>query len=258
MGVILYVLVAGCLPFDEPTMPSLFHKIQSADFNFPSYFSPDLRSLIELILVADPKKRASIETIKSHSWYRVEDSFHPTMKSSGLLKEDAKADDTSDVDIADAKPSNPSKTKPTKVSEGKQIMKDEAILVCPPSELRLKKPFRFYSSKETILTDISKLLESIGCEVIVQDGSEQQQKLKVFKVTPRGMIGLTIQIVPSSIVSSSPSRERNNEKSLSASTQDPKKIIEVRRGKGDILEYHRFFCHLINVVLRHLIESVIK
>ena len=34
-GVILYVLLAGFLPFDEPTMTALFRKIQSADFAYP-------------------------------------------------------------------------------------------------------------------------------------------------------------------------------------------------------------------------------
>ncbi len=35
MGVILYVLLAGFLPFDEPSMSTLFSKIQAADFSYP-------------------------------------------------------------------------------------------------------------------------------------------------------------------------------------------------------------------------------
>jgi len=37
IGVILYVLLAGFLPFDEPTMTALFRKIQAADFAYPSW-----------------------------------------------------------------------------------------------------------------------------------------------------------------------------------------------------------------------------
>lgn len=37
MGVILYVLLAGFLPFDEPSMSTLFSKIQAADFSYPRY-----------------------------------------------------------------------------------------------------------------------------------------------------------------------------------------------------------------------------
>lgn len=37
MGVILYVLLAGFLPFDEPSMSTLFSKIQAAEFSYPRY-----------------------------------------------------------------------------------------------------------------------------------------------------------------------------------------------------------------------------
>jgi 5'-AMP-activated protein kinase, catalytic alpha subunit len=40
-GVILYVLLAGYLPFDENTMASLFSKIKSADYEFPDWFSSE-------------------------------------------------------------------------------------------------------------------------------------------------------------------------------------------------------------------------
>ena len=57
IGVILYVLLAGFLPFDEPTMVSLFKKIQSGDFSFPTWFSAGARDLIGSILVVDPTQR---------------------------------------------------------------------------------------------------------------------------------------------------------------------------------------------------------
>lgn len=37
MGVILYVLLAGFLPFDEPSMSTLFSKIQAAEFSYPRF-----------------------------------------------------------------------------------------------------------------------------------------------------------------------------------------------------------------------------
>lgn len=40
-GVILYVLLAGYLPFDENTMAALFQKIKSADYDFPEWFTAD-------------------------------------------------------------------------------------------------------------------------------------------------------------------------------------------------------------------------
>jgi serine/threonine protein kinase len=40
-GVILYVLLAGYLPFDENTMAALFQKIKNADYEFPEWFTAD-------------------------------------------------------------------------------------------------------------------------------------------------------------------------------------------------------------------------
>lgn len=68
-GVILYVLLAGFLPFDESTIVQLFAKIQAADFTYPSWFTPEVRSLLNLMLVADPKERVSLAQIQHHPWY---------------------------------------------------------------------------------------------------------------------------------------------------------------------------------------------
>ena len=38
-GVILYVLMAGYLPFDEQHMSKLFAKIQKAEYSFPAWFT---------------------------------------------------------------------------------------------------------------------------------------------------------------------------------------------------------------------------
>ncbi len=76
-GVILYVLLAGFLPFDESTIVALFAKIQHADFTYPSWFTPEVRSLLDTMLVADPKQRATIAMIKQHSWYQGSAGHHP-------------------------------------------------------------------------------------------------------------------------------------------------------------------------------------
>lgn len=74
IGVILYVLLAGYLPFDENTMAALFSKIKSADYEFPDWFSPEARDLIATILVPDPVKRPRITDLRSHPWMRHADS----------------------------------------------------------------------------------------------------------------------------------------------------------------------------------------
>ena len=74
IGVILYVLLAGFLPFDEGTIMALFTKIQNADFTYPKWFSPDIRALLDQVLVSDPKKRITLTQLRDHPWmqkYRV-------------------------------------------------------------------------------------------------------------------------------------------------------------------------------------------
>ena len=42
MGVILYAMIAGFLPFQAKSTPSLFKKILNLDFSYPDYFSEGL------------------------------------------------------------------------------------------------------------------------------------------------------------------------------------------------------------------------
>ena len=65
---ILYVLLAGFLPFEENTMIALFLKIKNADFTYPSWFSPELRKLLDKILVSNPMLRLTLAELKHHPW----------------------------------------------------------------------------------------------------------------------------------------------------------------------------------------------
>ncbi|KAG5612835.1 hypothetical protein H5410_024116 [Solanum commersonii] len=54
-GVILYVLMAGYLPFDEVDLTTLYAKIDKADFSCPSWFPVGAKSLIHRILDPNPQ-----------------------------------------------------------------------------------------------------------------------------------------------------------------------------------------------------------
>jgi len=68
-GVILYVLLAGFLPFDEKVMSELFRKIQRAEFAYPPWFSKETRFLLGKMLVTDPKVRITLEDVQKNPWY---------------------------------------------------------------------------------------------------------------------------------------------------------------------------------------------
>ncbi|XP_057778562.1 CBL-interacting serine/threonine-protein kinase 9 [Salvia miltiorrhiza] len=69
-GVILFVLMAGYLPFDEPNLMALYRKIQRAEFFFPSWFSSGAKDVIKRILDPNPLTRMSIPEILEHEWFR--------------------------------------------------------------------------------------------------------------------------------------------------------------------------------------------
>mmetsp|Transcript_19019 Transcript_19019/g.56751 ORF Transcript_19019/g.56751 Transcript_19019/m.56751 type:complete len:430 (+) Transcript_19019:73-1362(+) len=69
IGVILYVLLAGFLPFDEATMSALFDKIKRAEFAYPAHFSDGVKVLIDSLLVADPQKRATLTDVQKDRWF---------------------------------------------------------------------------------------------------------------------------------------------------------------------------------------------
>lgn len=73
IGVIIYVLLAGFLPFDESTIVALFQKIQKAEFTYPSWFSEEARSLLNSMLVSSPSDRLSLSQVKEHLWMKWEE-----------------------------------------------------------------------------------------------------------------------------------------------------------------------------------------
>ncbi|KAI0522849.1 hypothetical protein KFK09_005234 [Dendrobium nobile] len=68
-GVILYVLLAGYLPFDEVDLGTLYCKIEKAEFSCPSWFSIGAKSLVHRILDPNPDRRIRIDDIKNDDWF---------------------------------------------------------------------------------------------------------------------------------------------------------------------------------------------
>lgn len=69
-GVILYVLLAGYLPFDEVDLTTLYGKIESAEYSFPAVFPSSAKSLIRRILDPNPDTRIRIEDIRNDEWFK--------------------------------------------------------------------------------------------------------------------------------------------------------------------------------------------
>ncbi|XP_038576671.1 serine/threonine-protein kinase SIK1 [Micropterus salmoides] len=68
LGVVLYVLVCGSLPFDGPSLPALRQRVTEGRFRIPFFMSQDCENLIRKMLVVDPARRISMDQIKQHRW----------------------------------------------------------------------------------------------------------------------------------------------------------------------------------------------
>ncbi|KAL6221396.1 hypothetical protein ACLB2K_009147 [Fragaria x ananassa] len=78
-GVILYVLLAGFLPFQDDNLVSMYRKIYKGDFKCPPWFSSEARRLITKLLDPNPSTRISIAKIMDSSWFKK--SIPKTVKS---------------------------------------------------------------------------------------------------------------------------------------------------------------------------------
>ncbi|KAK5638408.1 hypothetical protein RI129_012703 [Pyrocoelia pectoralis] len=68
LGVVLYVLVCGSLPFDGPTLQALQNVVISGKFRIPYFMSQECEHLIRHMLVVDPDKRLTMVQIAKHRW----------------------------------------------------------------------------------------------------------------------------------------------------------------------------------------------
>uniref|UniRef100_K3WNX6 non-specific serine/threonine protein kinase n=1 Tax=Globisporangium ultimum (strain ATCC 200006 / CBS 805.95 / DAOM BR144) TaxID=431595 RepID=K3WNX6_GLOUD len=98
-------------------------------------------------------------------------------------------------------------------------------------EKRVKRSTQFTSTipAASIMTRLTGYLESLNCEISVDSAS----KVKAVLQTPKGAVGVVIQIYM---------------------LADSLHLVEVRRGKGDIFEYHKFYTQL-NEQMKDLISS---
>uniref|UniRef100_A0A5B6Z040 non-specific serine/threonine protein kinase n=1 Tax=Davidia involucrata TaxID=16924 RepID=A0A5B6Z040_DAVIN len=69
-GVILFVLLAGYLPFHDSNLMGMYRKIRKAEYKFPNWFPPEVRRLLSRILDPNPYTRISIAKIMENPWFR--------------------------------------------------------------------------------------------------------------------------------------------------------------------------------------------
>ena len=71
IGIILYCMVCGALPFEDIKEDDLIRKVIQCDYNCPYYVNQNVRALFKRIFCSNPNERITMEEIKMNSVYNM-------------------------------------------------------------------------------------------------------------------------------------------------------------------------------------------
>jgi serine/threonine protein kinase len=222
-GVILYVLMAGYLPFDEPNLMTLYKKIHRAEFTCPSWFSPGARRLIMKILNPNPKTRITAAQIYRNEWFRK--GYTPTFDkdvSVNLDDIDAVFSESTEYMVTEERDSKPAPMNAFELISLSRGLNLAGLFETRGQESGPAKETRFTSTKpaKEIVSTIEEAAKPLGFNVQKRD---YKMKLQGDKHGRKGHLSVAtevFEVAPSLF------------------------MVELRKKGGDTLEYHSFYRNL--------------
>ncbi|KAI5680820.1 hypothetical protein M9H77_02047 [Catharanthus roseus] len=232
-GVILYVLLAGYLPFDETDLSTLYEKINVAEFSCPYWFSPGVTVLLRRILDPNPETRIKIDGIRRDPWFR-------RNYRAVRLKEDEEVnlDDVHAVfnDIEDAFVTEQSEQKengPLIMNAFEMITLSQGLnlsALFDRQQDHVKRQTRFVSRHpaKIIIATIETAAESMGLKVHTRNYKTRLEGVSTNRGGQFAVVSEVFEVAPSLF------------------------MVDVRKAAGDTLEYHKFyknFCAKIEKII---------
>lgn len=223
-GVILYVLMAGYLPFEENDLPSLYEKITAAQYSCPYWFSPGAKSLIQRILDPNPRTRITIEEIRADPWFenyvairRGEDENVSLDDVQAVFDNIEDKYVSEEVTHKDGGPLMMNAFEMITLSQGLDL----SALFDRQQEF-VKRQTRFVSRKpaKTIVATIEVVAESMGLKVHSQNYKLRLEGGASNRMSQFAVVLEVFEVAPSLF------------------------MVDVRKVAGDTLEYHRFYKNL--------------
>lgn len=68
VGVVLYGMITGCLPFEDDNLKGLYGKICAGEYTIPEHVSQEASALIRGLICVDPRKRLTMKQALRHKW----------------------------------------------------------------------------------------------------------------------------------------------------------------------------------------------
>ncbi|XP_075519063.1 CBL-interacting serine/threonine-protein kinase 9-like isoform X5 [Primulina tabacum] len=217
-GVILFVLMAGYLPFEEPNLMVLYRKIYKADFSFPPWFSSNAKRLIKRILDPNPLTRITIPEILENDWFK-KDYKQPCFRQEedvNLDDVDAVFNDSEDYLVSERK------EKPVSMNAFELISRSQGFSLENLFDKQMglvKRETRFTSTcpANEIMSKIEEAAKPLGFNVHKRN---YKMKLQGDKSGRKGQLAVATEVFEVA-----PSLH----------------MVELRKTGGDTLEFHKFY-----------------
>ncbi|KAK8480003.1 hypothetical protein V6N13_040058 [Hibiscus sabdariffa] len=224
-GVILYVLLAGYLPFDELDLTTLYSKIERAEFSCPSWFPVGAKLLIHRILDPNPQTRMTIEQIRSDEWFKK--SYVPVKL---LEYEDINLDDVNavfddpDVDKEERgdEPSGNEDTGPLSLNAFDLIILSQGLNLATLFDRgkdNMKYQTRFVSQKpaRVVLSTMEVVAQSMGYKTHIRNYKMRVEGLSASKTSHLSVILEVFDVAPTFL------------------------MVDIQKAAGDAGEYLKFY-----------------
>ncbi|KAK7349386.1 hypothetical protein VNO77_06717 [Canavalia gladiata] len=216
-GVILFVLMAGFLPFDEPNQMALYQKIGRAQFTCPSWFSPEAKKLLKRILDPSPLTRIKIPELLQDEWFKKGYKPASFTEEEGVNADDVAAafDDSKENLVTERK------EKPESMNAFELISRSQSFNLDSLFEETgtVKRETHFTSQKPAneIMSKIEEAAKPLGFNVHKRN---YKMKLQGDKSGRKGHLSVATEVFEVA-----PSFH----------------MVELRKTGGDTLEFHKFY-----------------
>ncbi|GLT84842.1 hypothetical protein SLE2022_030540 [Rubroshorea leprosula] len=220
-GVILFVLMAGYLPFDESNLMALYKKILKAEFSCPPWFSPEAKKLISRILDPNPLSRITIPEILQDEWFKK--GYRPPQfnKEDDVNLDDINAafNDSSSTEhlITERKEKPVSMNAFELISRSQSFSLDNLFEKQTVGRVKRETSFASKCPPHEIISKIEEAAKPLGFNVHKQN---YKMRLKGDKSGRKGQLSVATEVFEVA-----PSLH----------------MVELRKTGGDTLEFHKFY-----------------
>uniref|UniRef100_A0A5B6Z1T4 non-specific serine/threonine protein kinase n=1 Tax=Davidia involucrata TaxID=16924 RepID=A0A5B6Z1T4_DAVIN len=227
-GVILFVLMAGYLPFEDSNLMALYKKIFKADFTCPPWFSSSAKKLIKRILDPNPLTRITIAEVIENEWFK-KGYKPPTFEQADVSLDDVDAifNESGDsqnfvVERREDRPATPVTMNAFELISTSQGLNLGTLFEKQMGLVKRETRFTSKCPANEIISKIEEAAVPLGFDV---KKNNYKLKLQGEKTGRKGHLSIATEIfevVPSLC------------------------IVELRKSGGDTLEFHEFYKHLLS------------